>query len=55
MLECTSILRCREECRNEDEERLRLDGWAVVRVEEIEKEVHVHLTAEDDSRWRVQK
>ena len=55
MLECPCVLGCREKCGDEDEKGLRLYGRAVVRVEEIEEEVHVDFAAEDDARWRVQE
>lgn len=55
MLEDAGILRCSEERCDEDQDRLRLDGRAVVRVEEVEEEVHVDLAAKENSRWWVQE
>lgn len=55
VFEGSCVLWCREKGGDEDKERLRLDCWAVVWVEEVEEEVHVDFTAEDDARWWVQE
>ena len=49
VFEYPCVLRRREKSGNEYEEGLRLDRWAVVRVEEVEQEVHVDLATEDDA------
>lgn len=53
VFEYPCVLRRREKSGDEDEEGLRLDRWAVVRVEEVQQEVHVDLATEDDARWRM--
>lgn len=55
MFKHSRVLWCSEKCCNEDEEGLRLDGGAVVGVEQIEEEVHVDFATEDDARWGVQQ
>lgn len=55
MLEDAGILRCSEEGCDENEYRLRLNGRAVVWIEEVEQEVHVDLAAKENSRWWVQE
>jgi len=55
VLKCPCVLRGRQEGRDEDEEGLRLYCRAVVGVEEVEEEVHVDFTTEDDARRRVEE
>jgi hypothetical protein len=45
----------RQEGGYKDEEGGGLDGGAVVRVQQVEEEVHVDFAAEDGARWRVQE
>lgn len=49
MFKHSGVLWCCEKGCDEDEEGLRLDGGAVVGIEQVEEEVHVYFATEDDA------